>query len=533
MLQILASAMHHTLTIQNVGAVFIGVVIGDTFSLVPGMEAVQAMAILLPLTFYWDPVFGLAFLVGIYKGGCFGGSFDSILLGMPSNAESAATVLDGRPLALKGQAGKALRMALFSSITGDVFATVVLVAGTSLIAPIALLLGPPEYVGVILLSITTISMTSPGSTFKALAAASLGFAISTIGIDPINSVQRYVFGIFALGSGIDTIPFVIGLLSVSAIFLELDRQRAAGKHRLEPLPVVPGGHRLSLREYLSCAPVLIRGSLIGSIGGILPGHGAAVSAFTSYAFNRKLSRNGKYYGTGILEGVAASQSADSATAGPSLVPLLTLGIPGSGTAAMFAAALLIHGVTPGPLLFQQHADIVYGIYVLFAVGIIANLIGGYALRVYAHKIVQLPRQYLFPAVLLMSICSVYGQHRNAVDVYTMLAIGAVGYVLRKADFPLPPMVMAFILGPLFEVPLRQSLLMFNNDPRGFLAHPIAIGFFVGALIVILLSSSIDWRRIVRRALRIDRADTRQAASRIDPELLDKDADSRNGHLRDG
>jgi putative tricarboxylic transport membrane protein len=498
MFETFLGAAFHALTLKNIAAVFVGVIVGDTFSVIPGMEAVQAMAILLPLTLYWDPIFGLAFMVGMYKGGCFGGSFDSILLGTPSNAESAATVLDGRPLALKGQGGKALRMALFSSITGDVFATVVLMLGTSLIAPIALSLGPPEYFGVVLLSFTTISMASSGSSYKALAAACLGLTVSTIGIDPINSVQRYVFGIFALGSGINTIPFVIGLLSVSAIFLELDHQWGGEAFRHETLPEVPGGHRLTFREFLSCAPVLIRGSLIGSIGGILPGHGAAVSAFTSYAINRKLSPNGKYYGTGVLEGVAASQSADSATAGPSLVPLLTLGIPGSGTAAMFAAALIIHGISPGPLLFQQHADIVYGIYVLFAVGVIANLVGGYALRMYAHKIVQLPRQYLFPAVLLMCIFSVYGQNRNALDVYSMLAFGVVGYVLRKALFPLAPMVMAFILGQLFEVPLRQSLLLFNNDLRGFLVHPIAMAFFVAALLVVLLTSSIDWRGLARR-----------------------------------
>ena len=469
----------------------IGIVVGA----IPGLNSVMAIAIAIPITFYMSPLPAIAFLVGVNKGGTYGGSISAILLNTPGSPEAAATAFDGYPLTQQGKAQKALKMALYSSVFGDTFSDIVLIMVAAPIALIALRMGPPEMTAVLLFAFTMIAGLVGRSLYKGLIAAALGIVVSSIGLDPITATPRLTFGFIQLQDGIPLLTMAIGLLALSEVIVQLEQR---GKSTTNAMAALKSGNKedraLSWQEFRSCMRTLLRSSIIGTGCGAMPGIGASVTPFLGYGAARRASKNPDAFGKGAIEGIAASEAANSAVVGANLIPLLTLGIPGSATAALLISAFLIHGMVPGPTMFEQHGRLIYG---LFGAMLIANfctlIIGSFGLRVFA-AVRNLPRHVIFPVVVILCLSGAYLADNSLFSVFLAIVFAVLGYIMRKLEFPYVTFIIGFILGPLFENTLSQSLIMSGNDPLIFFTRPIALGF-------VLLSLFSLWRFMARPAQR--------------------------------
>lgn len=348
------------LTPGNIFLMFGGVAIGTIFGAIPGLTGAIAIAIFLPMTYYMNSMAALALLIGIYVGGSFGGSIPAILIGTPGAPEAGITTFDGAPLAKSGKGGKALKTALYASCAGNFLSSITTILMMSALAKLALALGSAEYCSVVLFSIVLIAtIGSKGNWIKGLFAVMLGMAFALVGTDPMIGTARFTFGFHSLNTGLELIPVLIGLFVGGEMLGEV-RLSSRTSHTVK---IDKSLNRLKKEEIKSCIPVIFTGSAIGSVIGALPGLNAAISATLNYALAKKISRHPEEFGHGSIMGVAAAEAANNGTVGPTLVPLLTLGIPGSGTAAIFLGALTLHGVTVGPAIFQEHADVVYGIFI--------------------------------------------------------------------------------------------------------------------------------------------------------------------------
>jgi putative tricarboxylic transport membrane protein len=467
-----------------------GAVLGNLFAAIPGLSAEQAIALFLPFSITMEPLPALSFMIGLYAGGAFGGAIPAILLGIPGSAESAATVLDGHPMAKNGQAGKALKAALWSSVTGNFFAGLTLLFGAALLAPLALKIGPPEYFAIIVFSLTIIAVVSQDAMSKGLFAAGLGLLIAMIGTDPIQGVERFTFGVPELSSGIKLIPLVIGLFSIAELLHQFNlrgvRQRGDRgrmQQQRSQFSIRGPDHRLSWKELRALWPEIGRGSALGIAVGALPGLGAGIAAYVSYALSKKFSKIGKQFGTGVPQGVAATEAANSGTVGSTLLPLVTLGVPGSGTAALFLAAFLLQGIQIGPLAMQQHGPLIYGMFLVFLIAVFVNALAGWGIRTFAPLLLRLPAGYLYSPILAISIVGVFALGLSRFDIFTALFFGVLGYVMRQTGFPQAPLLIGFILGHLAETTLRQSMIILPGGAWGFLQRPIALSLFALALAV--------------------------------------------------
>lgn len=486
MMEILQQSLAVLFHWSNILALTGGTLLGLTVGAIPGLQGSMAVAIGLPVTFFMPAETGILLLLGIYKGANFGGSIPAILINTPGTIAAVATTFDGFPLTQQGKAGKALKMALYASTMGDAFSDVITLLVAVHIARIALRFGPFEYFALLLFTYIIIAVVSRGSTIKGLMAASLGIAFSTIGTDPIQGCPRFTFGYSDLQGGISLVAFLMGLYALSQILVEVEGMIVSGratKATYTPSPN-PDDNRVTPREFKGSLPVILKSGSIGTILGALPGIGPAISSFVCYGEAKRSAKDPDKFGKGALEGVAAAEGGNSSVCGANLIPLLTLGIPGDMVAAVLLGAFMIHGMQPGPLLFQESGVIVYAILLgMVLIDIVMFVFGQLFIKLLIAAM-GISKAILYPMVLLLCVAGMYAYNSDMYDVKAMLAMGILGYVLRRLGFPLAPMAIGFVLGSMTEEKLRQSLILARGNPLAFFSRPIAVGFFIVTVVAV-------------------------------------------------
>ena len=459
----------------NVGFVVLGVSLGILVGAIPGLSAPMAIAIAVPLTYTLSPVSAIAFLLGVHKGGEYGGAISSILINTPGEVSSALTALDGHPLAKQGKPRKALMMSLYASVAGDVFADLVLIVSAAPLALLALRMGPAEILGVLIFSFAFIASLLGGSLPKGLFALALGMLLATVGLDVETGGERFTFGVLDLQDGLPLVSVAIGVLALGEVLVQMEQYFAGGSPESEGEHVpLRGGEddRLSWAELKSCWRAILRGALIGTGVGALPGLGASVAAFLAYGAERRASKTPELFGTGKLEGIAAIESANNAVIGSSLIPLLTLGVPGSATAALIVGAFLIHGITPGPFVFRENGAVIYGLFASLMLANVLNLvIGNVGLRFFA-MFLAIPRRVIVACTALLCLTGAYVSAGSMFGVGVMLVFAVVGYFMRKLHFPFIVFLIGFILGPMFERSLRTTVILFDDPWTLAIEHPL-------------------------------------------------------------
>jgi len=467
------------LSVDNFIAIAAGVLIGVVVGAIPGLTATMAVALALPFTFSMEPVTAILLLVGIYKGGMYGGSITAILIRTPGSPASACTLLDGYPLAQQGHAKKALKAALYSSCVADVISNVALIFFAAYLAKIALNFGPPEYFWLICFSLTIIISISGDSVVKGLIAAGLGIIVSNIGLDAVYGSQRLTFDNYNLMDRISFVPLLIGLFAIPEI-IEFYTSKV-----LPHVRSAVSGASLTLAECKRCLKSVIRGSLIGVIIGAIPGTGATAAAFISYSEAKRSSPNKHNFGKGEVEGVAASEAGNNGVAGATLIPLLSLGIPGDVITAIILGAFMIHGLTPGPVLFQENLSLVYALFCGILLSSVVLLVVGNAAIRYFSLIADIPKAILLPIVLMFCVYGAYAVNNSTFDIGLMMIFGILGFVFNRTGIAAAPFLIGFILGPMFEDNLRRTLLISKGDPSIFFRGPIA-WFFIALTVASLL-----------------------------------------------
>jgi len=459
----------------NLLFVISGVVIGQFVGAVPGIGPVMAMAIAIPFTFVLDPLPAIAFLVGVNKGGMVGGAIPAVLINTPGTPDAAATALDGYPLAQQGKPAKATKMALYSSVTGDTFSDLVLITVSAPLAIVALKMGPVEIFALMVFAFSIIAGLIGNSISKGLIAATLGLLCATIGLDPEHSTPRMIFGWFQLYDGLPLASVAIGMLAISEILRRLGKRSGIVKSAIDvPETQNPADKRVSWQEYWACRYTLARGAVIGTVLGALPGIGSTAAAFMSYASAKQTSKDPSSFGKGNLHGIAATESANSAVVGANLIPLLTLGIPGSVSAALIISAFMIHGIQPGPLLFEQQGRLIYGLFGAMIMANVINLVVGHVgLRVWS-KVVTAPESIIFSSAILLCIVGVSLSTGGIFGVAIMIIFAALGYLMTEFGYSPVIFIIAFFLGPRFEISLSQTLVLIDGDITAMAGYPIAI-----------------------------------------------------------
>jgi len=467
--------------------VFTGVAIGVGIGAIPGVNGPMAIALFIPVTYYMSPLAAIGFLVGVNKGAFFGGAISAVLLRTPGTPEAAATTWDGYPLTSQGKGEKALRMALYSSVAGDFFSTLLLVVIAAPLAAVALYMGPPEMFALISLALTVIAGIGTQSISRGLIAASLGLLAGMIGTEPVTALPRLTFDVYQLDSGLSLIPVAIGLLAFSEILVHLERHVGKGGHQESATTFSdkPEDRFVSFKEFAASLKTLFRSSLIGVGVGAMPGLGAPVASFLAYDQAQKRSTHPKEFGKGRLEGIAASESANSSVVGASLIPLFVLGIPGNLAVAMLMGAFMIHGMMPGPLLFEENAQLMYGIFgSLIIASVFLLLIGRFGLRLFC-KAVEIPAVVLYPIVIFTCIVGSYLGQSSVFDVVIMLTFGVIGYFMRKFDFSYVAFLIGFILVPEWERALQQVVISSQYDPFLFFTRPVAMVLMLLTFFVVI------------------------------------------------
>jgi putative tricarboxylic transport membrane protein len=496
--QNLALGFSVALSVQNVISCFIGVLLGTLIGVLPGIGPVTGVAVLIPITYGLDPTTALITMAGVYYGAMYGGSTTSILLNVPGESSSVMTCLDGYQMARKGRAGAALGMAALASFIAGTFAVIALTVIAKPLADFAVSFGPPEYFALTFLGLTLVTSLTGKSMIKGIMSGVFGLLVASIGIDAISGAARFTFGNVFLLDGAGFIGVAVGLFAVGEVLVNME----------EPLQRVFLETKLSVRNLLPNAQdwkdsfgALWRGSLIGFVVGVLPGAGATIASFLSYATEKKTSKHPEKFGTGIIEGVAAPEGANNAATGGALVPLLTLGIPGSGTTAVMLGALLIHGMRPGPMLFETNPAFVWGFIASMYLGNIMLLVLNLPLIGMWVQLLRVPYKLLMPIIMIISAVGVYATDNNLFDVWVMFAFGVIGYAMRKLDFHPAPAVLGLVLGPMVERSLRQALTMSHGSLAIFFARPISAVLIIIALLSLFTPMvRAVWRRAGSPAL---------------------------------
>lgn len=484
----------------NVGAVAGGVALGMLVGAIPGLNAPMAIAIGVPMTYYMPPLAAIGMLTGIMKGSPFGGSIPAILLNTPGTPDAVVTAFDGYPLGQQGKAEKALKMSLFSTSFGDFFSDFALILCAAPLAAVAVRLGPIEITAVLVFSLTIIASLGGNSLLKGLIAASTGLLASTVGLDPETGTTRLTFGIPQLDSGISLVAVGIGLLALGEVIRQIELTRRGGAAAGAGLKKAAAreDRRVSWAEYRKCLRTLLRSAFIGTGVGILPGLGSTLAAILGYAGAKRASKEAEKFGHGHLEGIAACEAATTAVSGGALIPLLALGIPGNVAAAMLIGAFVIHGITPGPLILQNHQMLVYGLFGSLLIADVMNLlIGQIGLRLFA-RIASVPSYIIYPVVVLLCLTGAYISGDGMFAVGMTVAFGVLGYVMRYLDVSYVIFIIAFVLGPMFERSFRQSLILTGGSVTPVVHHPIALVFLA-------LSAYTVYRALIRsaRGVRLD------------------------------
>jgi putative tricarboxylic transport membrane protein len=475
------SGFQVALTFQNVMYCFLGCLMGTLVGVLPGLGPVAAMSILFGASVHLPPVSSLIMLAGIFYGAMYGGSTTSILLNIPGESASVVTCLDGYQMARKGRAGAALGISAFGSFIGGTIAVLMLMLIAPPLASFALRFSYPENFALVCMGLVVVSFLARGSMVKAMMTATLGLFLGTIGMDMMTGAQKFTFGIKTLMDGVGILPVVMGLFGVSEVLLNIEQgvvQQVLVKTNLKGL--LP-----TKKDWKDSVMPITRGTFLGFFLGILPGGSATIASFASYAMEKKLSKYPEKFGTGVIEGVAGPETANNTGATGAFVPLLTLGIPCNAVMAVLLGLLLSQGVMPGPLLVKEHPDIFWGVITSMYLGNVMLLALNLPLIGMWVKILKIPFPILAPFILLFCVIGAFSLNNNLVDVLFMIGFGVLGYLFKKLDYEGAPLVLAFVLAPLAENSLRQSLLLSHGNFMIFLTRPISAVLLAIAVVLLL------------------------------------------------
>lgn len=465
---------------------FFGVLLGTLIGVLPGIGPVGTIAMLLPATFHMSPTAAIIMLAGIYYGAMYGGSTTSILVNIPGEAASVVTCLDGYEMAKQGRAGPALGIAAFGSFIAGTIGVVGLMIFATPLAEFALEFGPPEYFALLLLGLTLVNYLSRGSLLKALMMGAFGLILSFIGLDSIQASPRITLGLMDLWDGLGLIPVAMGLFGIAEVLTNLEQTT-----KTEILKTRIKSYFPTALDWLQSKGAILRGTVLGFFLGLLPGGSPVIASFLSYGLEKRISKTPERFGKGAIEGVAGPESANNSATAGGFVPLFTLGIPCNITMALMFGALLIHGMRPGPLLLKDHPDLFWGVVSSMYIGNVMLLILNLPLIPMWVQVLKIPYRILFPLILLFCIVGAYSINNNIFDVVVMLIFGVVGYFFRKFEFESAPLMLAFVLGPMFEINLRQSLIFSEGSFRIFFSRPIS-AVFIGVALILLLTSFIPY-----------------------------------------
>jgi putative tricarboxylic transport membrane protein len=460
---------------------FIGSILGTAVGVLPGLGPAATIALLLPISMKMgSPITAIILMSGIFYGAMYGGSTTSILLNIPGEAASVVTCIDGYQMAKKGRAGPALGVAAIGSFIAGTVGVVGLTAVAPPLAEAALKFGPPEYFSLTVLGLLLATYLTGESPLKGLIMAIMGLVLGSVGLDPLSGAVRFAFGIPDLMSNIDFVTIAMGLFGVGEILISLESSEAASILTTKIKNVFP-----TMADLARSGWAMVRGSVIGFAVGILPGGGAVLSSLISYAVEKKASKHPEEFGQGAIEGVAGPEAANNAAASSSFIPLLTLGIPGNASTAMIFAALLIHGITPGPFLLKEHADVFWGVVASMYIGNVMLLVLNLPLVGMWAQLLRVPYAFMAPLIMVLTLVGVYSVNNSVFDIWVMLIMGVFGYLARKLKFDLGPLLLAFVLGPIMERSLRQALLMSHGSFGIFFIRPISGALMATAILFVL------------------------------------------------
>ena len=460
---------------------FFGVLIGNLIGVLPGMGALSAISMLLPLTYTMHPVPAILMLAGIFYGSQYGGAIGAILLNMPSHPPHAVTCLDGYPMTKQGKGGTALGITMISSFFAASFGITVMIFASPLLVEIAFKFGPTEIFSIMLLGLLAGGTMARGSPLKGVAMTTVGLLIGIVGTDVNSGVARFTFGIPELTDKVELVALALGLFGVADFFRSVNRMHAVGsgtKVRLRDM-------RPTKAELKQAFFPMLRGTLIGTLFGAMPGTGPTITTFIAYAFERKISKTPDRFGRGALEGVASPEAASHSKTQVDFIPTMSLGIPGDAVMALLLGALMIQGIQPGPQLISEHADLFWGLIASFWIGNILLVVLNVPMIGVWVKLLQVPYRYMFPCALFFIAVGVYSTNNSLFDVYEVLLFGIVGAILLALDFPAAPILLGYVLGPLVEENFRRALLISRGDLRVFFERPISAGFMTVCVLLIL------------------------------------------------
>jgi putative tricarboxylic transport membrane protein len=488
MLEQILSGLNMVLIPENFLWAGLGVTFGMILGSIPGLTDNMGIVLMLPFTYYLGPIAGIALLMGLTKGGNFGGSIPAILFNIPGTPQAMVTCFDGHPLTQQGKSGKALKQALFSSVLADAFSDLILIFLAAPVAMIALKIGPPEYTSIIIFSLIVISVAASEYPLRGMVAVVLGLLLGTVGTDPEFGTTRLVFHVIDLADGFHIMPMVIGMLAFSEVLLQLEQQvmkqlqkkysDLADGMRNGNTTMDSQNHNLSWKEFKGTLPTIFRSTGIGAAIGIIPGIGTTVGSYLSYIMAKQYSKDPGRFGKGSLEGIAAAEAGNNAVNGPNLIPLVTLGIPGNLAAALILGGFMIKGLVPGPTFMQTNGDMLYALFIILLLSNLFTLAIGYFYIKRVRKVTSIPKFYLYTGIIVFSVIGSYVSYASLFDVYVMLVFGVLGYALTKFKINLPTIIVAFFLGPMLETKFRQSLRISGDDAMVFLTKPISLAFLI-------------------------------------------------------
>lgn len=480
------------LAIGPILGIVAGVVIGIVFGAIPGISAIMAIAIILPMTFYVDPIVGITMLLAVYKAGIYGGSISAILINTPGAAASFLTAQDGHALTKSGKAGKALDMSLFASVSGEMLATLVLILVAAPISAISLQAGPIEKVFLLLFAFTVIGSMAGESIPRGLLSCCLGMLFAMVGLDSITGSSRFTFGIDELIGGFTFTPMLIGILVMPEV-INVIRRRNVPHHKLAITHSPnPADNRISFKEFRGVFRTILKSSGIGTFIGALPGLGSSTAAFIAYGEAKRTSKKPDEYGKGSVEGIAAAESANNAVCGSSMIPMLTLSIPGDDVAALLMGAFLIHGLTPGPMIFFEHTETIYAIFAGFLITDLFLLVIARSGFKFFVKMASLPRYIIFPCVTVFAFTGAFTAGQNMDDILVLIAFTALGYGMRLVGLNPAVFIIGFILTPFLEQNLDQAFAIVGDEYSQFFASPFSWVFI--ALSAFFVYSSMRMRK---------------------------------------
>ncbi len=475
-------------------ALIVGLTVGIFIGVLPGLGPLLGVVLAIPFTFSLDAISSMALLLGIYQGGSYGGAITAALLGIPGTPMAAITLLDARPMTIQGLASRAVTLATVASSIGGIIGGLVLIFVSPLLASIALNFGPSEIFCLGLLGLTCIATLSAGSMIKGIIAALLGLFIASIGSDPVTGLVRFTFGFTELSGGVNLVALLVGIFAISEVLMNIESPIVA-----QTLTNKVGTSMAVFKSVVKKPILYLRSSLVGVIIGVVPGIGGVTSAFFSYKLAKDFSKDPQSFGKGQEDGVIASEASNSATTGGALIPMLAVGIPGDPIVAVLMGGLLIQGYTPGPLMFLTDQNLITGIFVVFLMGAALLLPIGLMMIPAFVRLLKIPTSLLMSGVLLLSLIGTYTIQRQVFDLWTMWLFGAVGYFMRKTGFPLAPLVIGFVLGPIIETNLRRSLILLQGNSISFLSdRPFTLGILFMVLIVLLFPL---WQSFKHRSLK--------------------------------